>query len=172
MYPHTTTQILPIDNINRLARTLVTGDPAVTTIGKESPCPCQTYFESMPTTHFATEELEKEFWSKLHHMMPQRDAEEEMDSRKWQRRQRRAQKSAAKKGRTKGKGSAQKTLTDSSDSDDRRDRETRQQRSGGGTAVESVAERAESDRKRREDEPPVASPQKIRGWILESGKPA
>ena len=174
MNPHTTTQILPIDNIDRLARTLVTGDPAVTTIGRESPCPCQTYLESMPTTPFATEELEKEFWSKLHNMMPQRDAEEEMNSQKWQRRQRRAREleSGAKEGKKKGKKSAQKTLTDSSDSDDRRDRERRQQRSGGGTAVESVAERAESDRKRREDEPPVANAQKVRGWIQESGKEA
>ena len=126
----------------------------------------------MPTAPFATEELEKEFWSKLHLMMPQRDADKEMGLQKLRRRQHRARESAAKKGKDKGKGSAQKTPTDSSDSDDKRERERRQQRAGGGTAVEGVAERAESDRKRRENDIQITHTQKVEEWLQLPHNPA
>ena len=155
-YSHTTSQLLPLDNINRRAGTLVTEVPAVTTIGRTSPCPCQTYFECLPNTPLATEELEKEFWSRLHLMQPHRDAEKEMRLQKlWRQRDRdRAREAAAQKGIDKGEGSARKKIIDSSDSydsNDKRDRETRQQRAGDGTAAESIEERAKSDRERREN---------------------
>ena len=135
-------------------------------------CPCQIYSESTATEPFATEELEKDFWSKLHLMMPQRDANQERRQQERQRREDRARESAAKKGKGTDEGSAQKTPTHSSDSDDRRERERRRQRAGGGTAVESVAERAESDRKRREEEERIAeherwNDERIERWIAD-----
>ena len=138
----------------------------------------------MPNTPFATEELEKEYWSKLHRKMARRDLIEQVDLHQRELQKYHAQESAAKKGKGKdnGEGSAQKTVTDSSDFDDKRERERQQQqqqqRAGGGTAAESVAERAErkrreaerkrreEERKRRDEEIRVANAQRIGGRLL------
>ena len=92
-------------------------------------------------------------------MMPQRDAVQTPQMQRFWRRWNRARKAAARKAKDNGEGPAQKMVIDSStssdsddDDDDKEARERRQQRSGGGTAVESVAERVESDRRRREFE--------------------
>ena len=113
----------------------------------------------MPNTPFATEELEKEYWSKLHRKMARRDLIEQVDLHQRELQKYHAQESAAKKGKGKdnGEGSAQKTVTDSSDFDDKRERERR-------TAAESVAERAES--KRREEEIRIANVQRLGGRLL------
>ena len=95
-------------------------------------------------------------------MQPHRDAEkEERIQNVWRQRDREA---ATQKGIDKGEGSAGKKAIDSSDSydsDDKRDRETRRQRAGGGTAAESVEERAKSDRERRENEIRTANAHKV-----------
>lgn len=107
----------------------------------------------MPNTPFATGELEKEYWSKRHLTQHQRDLDKELLLQKGARQRPRARKAATQKGKDKGEGSAQTTIAESSDSDVKIEGERRrQQRAGGRTASESAAERAKSDRKRREND--------------------